>query len=270
MYKIITPSNEIFDGEEFQKDKYKFNLILKNLPSPELELYSDEESYIICRGSKKWPTWIWTKDNFDKSKIEEIEKLIKMYLVDSECDKFTSKKELYDMLVKNKFENLNKDSYFEMGFLICDKTKKPKKCDGILSKPNENEIEILAKYWYDDNMEMNDIEPITMEQAQKDAQEFVKDDNFYILRNNTGKIVCMAGYSIAGEQAKINHVYTPPEERGKGYAANLIYAITNDILEKGLVPLLYTDYKYIPSNKAYINAGYDDKGILINFSCNKV
>lgn len=48
-----------------------------------------------------------------------------------------------------------------------------------------------------------------------------------------------------------------------------IYLMTNDILEKGLVPLLYTDYNYIPSNKAYINAGYEDKGILINFSCSK-
>ena len=44
------------------------NLILKNLPSETLELYSDEENYIVCRGHKKFPTWIWTKDNFDKSK----------------------------------------------------------------------------------------------------------------------------------------------------------------------------------------------------------
>jgi predicted GNAT family acetyltransferase len=56
------------------------------------------------------------------------------------------------------------------------------------------------------------------------------------------------------------------EERKKGYAANLIYLLTNDLLERGFVPLLYTDYHYIPSNKAYINAGYEDEGILINFS----
>ena len=55
----------------------------------------------------------------------------------------------------------------------------------------------------------------------------------------------------------------------KGYAANLIYLVTNKLLEQGLVPLLYTDYNYFPSNKAYINAGYEDKGILINFSCSK-
>ena len=269
MYKKIEPDNKIFECEDFQKDKYKFNLILKNLPSPELELYSDEENYIICRGAKKYPTWIWTKDNFDKDKITELEELIKIYLTDSEKDKFTCKQELYDILKERRFEKLNLDDYFEMGFLICQKTKKPKNCDGILSKPNENDAEILAKYWYDDNLEMNGAVPISLEKAKSDVEEFIKDDRFYVLRNVNNKIVCMASYGITNKQAKINHVYTPTEERKKGYAANLIYLMTNDILEKGLVPLLYTDYNYIPSNKAYINAGYEDKGILINFSCSK-
>lgn len=126
MYKIIKPDNKIFKSEEFQKDKYKFNLIFKNLPSPDLELYSDEESYIVCRGSKKWPTWIWTSDDFDKYKIEEIEEVITLYLTDSEKDKFTCKKELYDMLIERKFDKINLDDYFEMGFLICYQTKTPK------------------------------------------------------------------------------------------------------------------------------------------------
>ena len=133
MFKIIKPDNDILMSQEFQKDKYKFNLIFKNLSSPELELYSDEENYIFCRGSKNLPTWIWTKNNLDNSKIEEIEELIKKYLTDNDKDKFTCKKELYDLLLERNFENLNKDDYFEMGFLICHKTKAPKKCDGTLS-----------------------------------------------------------------------------------------------------------------------------------------
>ena len=269
MYKKINPNSKIFESKEFQKDKYKFNIILKNLPSSELELYSDEDNYIICRGSKKWPTWIWTKDNFDKTKINELEELIKLYLTDNDRDKFTCKKELYDLLLERNFCNLNKDDYFEMGFLICHKTKQPKICDGVLSKPTENDRSILEKYWYDDNIEMNGADPITMEQAKKDVNEFLMDDKFYILRNAKGKIVCMVSYGIIGNQAKLNHVYTPVEERKKGYAANLIYLMTNSLLEQGLVPLLYTDYNYIPSNKAYINAGYEDTGILINFSCSK-
>lgn len=269
MYKKIEPNNKVLKSKEFQKDKYKFNIILKNLASPELDLYSDEEDYIICRGSRNWPTWIWTKDNFNISKISELEELIKKYLTDNEKDKFTCKKELYEILCEREFSNLNKDDYFEMGFLICRETKKPKHCDGILSKPNEKDIETLIKYWYDDNREMNSAKPITIEQAKKDVDEFMKDDNFYLLRNAESKIVCMASYHVTEEQAKISHVYTPVEERKRGYAANLIYFMTNDILQKGLVPLLYTDYNYIPSNKAYINAGYEPEGILINFSCSR-
>ena len=269
MYKKIDKDNKIFNSENFLKDEYKFNLIFKNLSSPELELYSDEESYMFCRGAKNLPTWIWTSDDFDKSKILEIEELIKIYLTENERDKFTCKKELYDLLVERGVANLNADDYFEMGFLICHHTKITRICDGILSKPTESDKDVLAKYWYNDNMEMNGANPITMEQSKKDVETFINDDKFYVLRNTENKIVCMASYNIVGEQAKINHVYTPTEERKKGYAANLIYLMTNDILKRGLVPLLYTDYNYIPSNKAYINAGYEDKGILINFSCSR-
>ena len=147
MYKEIKSDNEIFNSIDFQKDKYKFNIILKNLSSLELELYSDERNYIICRGSKKYPTWIWTKDNFDKSIIEDIEELIEKYLTDNEKDKFTCKKELYDFLLNKNFKYINRDYYFEMVFLICHKMVKPKLCDGVLDKPNEKDRELLEKYW---------------------------------------------------------------------------------------------------------------------------
>jgi len=75
--------------------------------------------------------------------------------------------------------------------------------------------------------------------------------------------------TVPTDTARIGHVYTLEDERGKGYAANLIHDLTKLILDKNIQPLLYTDYSYPASNKAYINAGYDDKGILINFSCSR-
>lgn len=164
---------------------------------------------------------------------------------------------------------LNKDDYFEMGFLICKEVKEPKECNLKMILSKEEDKEILTKYWFDDCNEMNGVEGISMEQASKDVDEYIATKKFYVLKNGDGKIVCMAGYKLLDEQARIGHVYTPKEERKKGYAANLIYQITKMLLEEGFVPLLYTDYNYIPSNRAYINAGYEDTGILINFSCSK-
>ena len=266
MYKKIEPNNKIFLSKDFEKDKYKFNLILKNLPSETLELYSDEENYIVCRGHKRFPTWIWTKDGIDESIANEIKEVMNLYLTDNELDKFTCKKELYDMI--KDYDYLN-DDYFEMGFLLCEETKKPKDCEGYLDKPNISDKETLIKYWYDDCIEMNNLEPITIEEAEKDVDKFITSDTFYVWRNNNGKIVSMASYGVVDNQAKLSHVYTPIDERKKGFAANLIYEMTNLILEQKLAPLLYTDYNYIPSNRAYINAGFKDEGILINFSCSK-
>ena len=267
--KQIGSDHKIFRSDEYQKDKDKFYLINQNLKSDTVLLYSDEENYVICRGAIGWPTWIWTKDNFDITKLNEIMEAIELYLTDDDKDKFTCKKELYDLLVEAEFDKMNLDDYFEMGTLSCKKTKKPRQCDGKISIPSISEKEILVKYWFDDSQEMKGVNPISMEQAERDVQKMLDSNKFYIWKNGNGKIVCMANYSELEGQAKISHVYTPIDERGKGYAANLIYHMTNHLLERNLVPLLYTDYHYLPSNKAYINVGYDDTGILINFSCSK-
>lgn len=267
--KPITSNNKIFLSDEFQKDKYKFYIISLNLKSESVMLYSDEENYVICRGAEGLPTWVWTKDGFDVSKLEEITTVMNLYLTDADKDKFTCKKELYELLVNTGYDKLNTDDYFEMGTLFCRETKLPRKCDGYITVPTQDEKTILVKYWYDDCQEMNGVTPISMEQAEEDVQRMIESQKFYVWKNENDKIVCMANYSVVDDQAKINHVYTPVEERAKGYAANLIYAVTNNLLNQGLVPLLYTDYNYVPSNRAYIDAGYEDTGILINFSCSK-
>ena len=65
------------------------------------------------------------------------------YLTGNEKDKFTCKKELYDVLISRGFRYINRDDYFEMGFLICHKTVKPKQCDGVLDRPNEEDRDML-------------------------------------------------------------------------------------------------------------------------------
>ena len=173
--KLIYPDNKIFSSDEFQKDKYKFYLISLNLKSESVMLYSDEENYVICRGIVGLPTWIWTKDGFDISKLEEIKNTMNLYLTDADKDKFTCKKELYDLLVSTGYDKLNTDDYFEMGTLFCRKTKQPRQCDGYITIPTLNEKTTLVKYWYDDSMEMNGVSPISMEQAEEALKLLAED-----------------------------------------------------------------------------------------------
>lgn len=267
MIKEIKPNNKIFQSSEFQKDKYKFFLILQNLTSENLELYSDEKNYVLCRGGLKWPTWIWTKDNFDESILDEIKEAIELYRLDVNT-RFTCKKELYDLLVRDNFELLG-DYYFEMGYLTCKQTIEPKKVDGYIAYATSDDENTLTKFIYNESREISDVKELSLEEANNDFKKRVAAGNYYVWKNNENQIVAQAFYKVVDGNAKISGVYTMPEARGKGYAANLIYQLTNKVLQEGNHISLYTDYKYIPSNRAYKNVGYVDEDVLINFSCNK-
>lgn len=74
------------------------------MESKTLQLYSDEENYVICRGAEGLPTWIWTRDNMDINLLPEIKQSMKLYLTDREKDKFTCKKELYNLLLESGYK----------------------------------------------------------------------------------------------------------------------------------------------------------------------
>lgn len=55
MIKRINLDDKIFKSVEFLKDKYEYDLVIKNLKNAEVILYSDEENYFICGTEKKYP-----------------------------------------------------------------------------------------------------------------------------------------------------------------------------------------------------------------------
>ena len=274
MYNNIERDNKIFTSKEFLKDKYKFNIVTKILTGDGVLLYSDEENYFFARNRQGKPTWIWTKDGLKDEKIlEEIKEAISLYLTELEYDQFTCKKEFYDYLIKTNYEKLNTDDYFELGFLICNEVKDVKNVDGNMQLATKDEIDIISEFVYKFlcfmKITLKENDEVTFEKARKETEELIEKELLYTWKNKDGKIVCIAKYDVVNGTARIGHVYTLEEERGKGYAANLIHDLTILILSKNIQPLLYTDYSYPASNKAYINAGYEDEGILINFSCSR-
>ena len=119
------------------------------------------------------------------------------------------------------------------------------------------------------NKTLKSTKKATLEEWTEEMNSQIEQKRLFCWKNKEGKIVCIANFQVLGDIARIGHVFTLEEERWKGYAANLIHDLTERLLSVGLKPLLYTDYSYPASNKAYINVGYEDKGVLINFSCSR-
>ena len=266
MLRKILPSNKVFESEAFKNDRQKFYLLCQNLGRSTLELFSDEENYIFCRGAENIPTCIWSKDHINTSILKEIESGIRMFI--NGTKKFDCKRELFEMLQKDNFKPMNNDG-FEIGFLLCEKTVEPLITDGYIDRPELEDEETLINFLIDDINNMDGATPIDYVEASREIKELYSSHDFYVWRNNDGKIVCMAGVSRYDSLGKIGHVYTPPEERNNGYASNLVFEMTNKLLKQGVEPLLYTDYNYAKANRVYKKVGYKDKGTLVNFSCDK-
>lgn len=246
--------------KNFQQEKDKFYLLSVIALSSSPLMYSDLENYIIGRSETRYPTWIWTKDNLSEEKTDEITKILDKYLI-SGANKFTCKKELYDKLSKK----YSTKDYFEMGYLTCKEVVKPSQRKGIFVRPNYADKVTLAEFIRNNTKEIENKE-ISQQEALEQAEQFISGKEFYVLKNNKGDLVSMAGYSVIDGSAKISHVYTAKEERGKSYCKNLIYELTKKLLNEGYKVLLYTDYHYQPSNVAYKKVGFEDEGILINFT----
>ena len=248
---------------DYVNEKRKFYLLELICNDQNSKVMTDHESYLIGRISEKDPTWIWTKDNITDEEFNKIKDAVKAYITEKE-NKFTCKKELYERLS----QEFDTDNYFEVGYLECNELNEIENKKGLFDKADYSDKMVLAKFWQDNRREKaNEI--IDIVEALETVNNWIEEGNFYVLRDGTGKAVCMAGYSTLDEFAKITHVYTTPKERGKHYCTSLVYYLTKELMEKGYKPMLYTDFSYEASNKAYKTVGYVDKGLLINFIIKK-
>lgn len=73
-----------------------------------------------------------------------------------------------------------------------------------------------------------------------------------------GRPVSLTGWMRIPGGARIGPVYTPSEERGRGYASNLVAEVSAGALERGAEAcFLYTDLQNPTSNSIYRRIGYE-------------
>ena len=73
-----------------------------------------------------------------------------------------------------------------------------------------------------------------------------------------GRAVSLSGWMPIAGGARVGPVYTPPEERGHGYASGLVAHVSARMLERGArACFLYTDLGNPTSNAIYRRIGYE-------------
>ena len=137
-----------------------------------------------------------------------------------------------------------------------DKVKKAADAEGVLVKASLEHLPLVTEWIWEF---MGFIgEPVSKEQAAKTGEAFIKAGRLFLWEVN-GKYVSIANATRpTAHNITINYVYTPLEERKKGYASSCVSTLSQLMLDEGFqTTSLYTDMTNPTSNKIYMEIGYE-------------
>lgn len=154
-------------------------------------------------------------------------------------------------------------THLRMGsrILALRKVIPPKRADGKLRLATPDDFEIVRDYLRAFILECIPKELPTEPKLAQMVKEKIEQKTYSLWIVN-GEAVAQAGTTRRTRNGiSIAAVYTPPRHRGKGYASNMMAALSQQLLDEGrLFCALYTDIANPTSNKIYESVGYQIVG----------
>jgi predicted GNAT family acetyltransferase len=129
----------------------------------------------------------------------------------------------------------------------------PQACPGSMRAADESDLDRIVEWMDAFGVEIGEPHQIPRERLLQRLQK----RHFHFWMNPDP--VSVGGWTgRTPNGVRINAVYTPPEHRGRGYASNLVAALTKKMLVEGRkFCFLYTDAANPTSNKIYQQIGYE-------------
>ncbi len=137
----------------------------------------------------------------------------------------------------------------------------PPPIDGALRPAKAGEEELVKKWMMAFAADaLPKAEQLTADEALKRATDLIKAGRVYVW-DVGGRPRAQAAVSGTSKAARLNMVYTPPEERGHGYASAVVAGLTQLQLDSGKkMCCLYADARNSVSNSIYRKIGYEFVG----------
>ncbi|MDM5234810.1 GNAT family N-acetyltransferase [Bacillus cereus] len=153
-------------------------------------------------------------------------------------------------------ENKKTNVVMEQGVYELKQVKKKWNGDGIFREVSSEELPLIEQWIY---RFCEDVKlPTTEEEATQTAHTLLTNHRLFGLEVD-GKLVSVAAKTRPTKNnITVNFVYTPKEERKKGFASICVAALSQHLLDEGYkTTTLYTDLANPTSNKIYKEIGYE-------------
>ena len=209
---------------------------------------------------KPWKLLLYSPTN---NKSKELYKFAaeEIYKIDTNIPGVNTEKEVAKIFAEEYCKIANKKSqvHLEMRILVLEKLAEPKLNNNVTYRKAEiKDKEVLIGFTREFHKEALNEE---IDEEILEERFYEKLEKGYYVLEQDGKIVAQTNSSRTLEKGKVvSGVYTPKEERCKGYAHNLIYRVSKEFLDNGAeYCVLFTDDTNPISNHVYEKIGYERK-----------
>lgn len=218
---------------------------------------NENRTELIMLHRRPWHLLLYSPTNNTTDELFEFTAK-EYYKIDNNLNGVNAEKSLANKFIKyyTKLSNKEAKTNFDMRILLLENLAKPELIDDVIFRlANSEEKDTLLEF-----LRIFHIEALGEELEDEALKERLNNyfEKGYFLLERDGKIVSQA--VIARDLIKgktISEVFTPKEYRGKGYAYNLIYRISEKMLQEGAeYCVLYTDDKNPISNHVYEKVGF--------------
>lgn len=218
----------------------------------------NEKTELIMLLRKPWRLLMYSPTN---NKSEELYRFAaeELYKIDPNLEGVNTEKEVSQIFAREFCKVAGKEPKvrFEMRILVLEKLEEASLRDDVVFRKAIMEDKETLKEYRRLFSEEALHETVSEEDLEKKFEKHFE-MGYYLLEKD-GKIVATASSNRHLTKGKsIGNVFTPKEERGNGYAFNLVYRISKQFLDSGLeYCVLFTDDSNPISNHVYEKIGYE-------------
>lgn len=259
----------ILDTKDFMASEPVYHLLHRICAQDDALRLMSEDGKVIVGQNEGFPMWIYVSgavkpDDYDHLIQDILDRIGNRNIPAVVSDPTIAEQFSKRYCIKNGGGyslNLELKAY-ECRHLIA-----PKQAGAFLEKAQDSDLPLLKKY-LSEFMYWAMGTPVDEQSMDGKARELIenKKGGLFFLSDGKNKVSMANLLFDSPRYGAINYVYTPPEFRGRGYASQIVYHLCHMILDRGLIPMLYTDKSNPTSNKIYTDLGFRYRGDLKEFA----
>lgn len=224
---------------------------------------TDGARIVICHSSHPYPIWIWNEEDVTEEEKACIYATLREHFGFFGDHTFNVKRTMAEYLIgRARQDGFTLRIKTDICAYRCETPVEPLRAvDGkmcVACAADEAEVTALLLAF----QEETGIDPLPVEVLRAQGREMIAEQYFFLWRKENGEAVASCRIGTLPNGMHVGKVYTKRDARRKGYAANLVHAVTKRILSMGKRAILYTDASNPASNACYTSIGYELCGDL--------